>query len=122
MVAGNVLNEFFLRGPLAGAENEAVQVLKDWRSIFPPGCLLMNVDYCGYLGTETPTSSDKLRSLSSTLLVHDIAQVSSGQGVPPPSGAAWKEIYEAAGCELVDGVSFTRSRNSMRSFIHIVRM
>ena len=70
---------------------------------------LLIADYYGRLGNDdVGTDQD--------LLLHDYAQLISGQGVPPHDVSEWKAIYAEAGCRLVH---VTEDISSSR-FIHIV--
>lgn len=40
--------------------------------------------------------------------LQDIAQVVSGQGVPPSSDSAWAGVYRAANCKVVSQRSFRK--------------
>lgn len=106
---GSLLNAFF--APRDGGR--AVDVLTRIAVAFP-GRPLIVADYYGRLGHGVPSPSE------GRTLVHDLAQALSGQGVPAPDLAGWKELYAAAGEELIHaGSGHDRGVNW---FIHVVRL
>jgi len=94
-------------------EQRAVKWLRGLRRLFPDRPLLI-LDYYGRLGQ---TKSRKLAKERETLL-HDFAQLISGQGIPPASAAEWRSIYAEAGCRLVH---ISEDKLTTR-FIHILRL
>jgi SAM-dependent methyltransferase len=100
----NFTNEMFVRG-----ERQAVAWLRELRKIFP-GRPLLNCDYYGRLGRT------KSRKPQRETLLHDYAQLISGQGIPPATMAQWHSIYSQAGCRLVHVIDDT----STTRFIHII--
>jgi len=90
-------------------EREAVNWFRKLRKLFP-GRPLLNCDYYGRLGHT------KSRKLPRETLLHDYAQLISGQGIPPATRAQWRSIYSKAGCRLVHVIEDT----STTRFIHIV--
>jgi SAM-dependent methyltransferase len=82
LYGASFLNEFFARG-----ESGAIRALQRLRRLFP-GRRAWFVDYYG--GRSSPVN-----------MLQDVAQVVSGQGVPPKTRAAWSRIYRAAGCSVV---------------------
>lgn len=78
-----------------------------------PGRPAWFVDYYGRLGSRYAANGQALA------LLQDVAQVVSGQGVPPASFAAWKKIYRACGANLVEGNDFVGPEISW--FIHELR-
>jgi SAM-dependent methyltransferase len=98
-------NEFFRNGT-----SSAVTWLRRLRQILP-GRPLIVADYYGRLGYP------KRRADRLTLL-HDFAQVISGQGVPPPDVSGWHSVYAAAGCHLLHALE---DRVTTR-FLHIVKL
>lgn len=101
--ACNVVNEMFADGHAA-----VISWLRGLRRLFP-GRLLLLVDYYGRLG------KGKGKADRETLL-HDYAQLISGQGVPPARRKEWQSIYERAGCRLVHVIEDTATTR----FIHIL--
>lgn len=99
VLMGSVLDAFFGDGA-AGATS----VLSGVRQRFP-GSAFIVADYYGVLGRRDPPWADRT-------VIHDFAQIASGQGVPPETAADWFPIYEAAGCGLIhmletsDGTGF----------------
>lgn len=104
VVASQLVNEFFGDGTVA-----AVKWLTEVRSVFP-GRVMIVADYYGRLGSR--------RSSIPMTLIHDHAQLLSGQGIPPPRLQDWSGIYQQAGARLVsvfEDVKTTR-------FIHILAL
>jgi hypothetical protein len=71
----------------------AVAWLKQIRETLPGRSLLLS-DYYGRLGNG-------VESVDRETLLHDYAQLISGQGIPPGSLDEWHKIYRKAGCKLV---------------------
>jgi SAM-dependent methyltransferase len=105
ITACDFLNEHFADGD-AGARSWMRHVADLW-----PRRLLFVSDYYGRLGTRR-------RSAGRETLVHDYAQLVSGQGIPPPDCRGWQRIYGSAGCRLLHALE---DRATTR-FIHIVQM
>jgi SAM-dependent methyltransferase len=97
-------NEMFAHG-----EGQAINWFRELRKCFP-GRPLLNCDYYGRLGRT------KNRKLQRETLLHDYAQMISGQGIPPATVAQWRSIYSRAGCRLVHVIDDT----STTRFIHIL--
>jgi SAM-dependent methyltransferase len=85
--------------------------LRGARRLFP-GRLLVVADYYGRLGHRGRAPVHR------ETLLHDYAQLISGQGIPPASARAWRELYEAAGSRLLHVVE---DRATTR-FVHLVRL
>ena len=102
----NVANEMFANG-----ERQAIKWFRELHQLFP-GRPLLNCDYYGRLGHR------KNRKVRRETLLHDYAQLISGQGVPPPTIAAWRSLYSKAGCRLVHVIEDT----STTRFIHILSL
>jgi len=100
----NVANEMFAHG-----ERQAIKWFRELHKLFPDRPLL-NCDYYGRLGRS------KNRRAQRETLLHDYAQLISGQGVPPATLAEWRSIYAKAGCRLVHAIEDT----STTRFIHII--
>ena len=100
----NFTNEMFADG-----ERLAIKWFRELRRLFP-GQPLLNCDYYGRLGHT------KNRKLHRETLLHDYAQLISGQGVPPATMAEWRSIYSKAGGRLVHAIEDT----STTRFIHII--
>ncbi|SRR5713226_203958 len=105
VTACNVANEMFAEG-----HSRAIAWLRGLRQVLP-GRPLLIADYYGRLGQK------KERPSRETLL-HDYAQLISGQGVPPATRAEWRSIYSHAGCRLVH---IFEDKATTR-FIHILRL
>jgi hypothetical protein len=73
--------------------------------------VLLIGDYYGQLGHRRPPRSH-------TLAMHDFAQVISGQGIPPPDLASWKQIYRAARCSLVHVIQ----DHEASFFVHLLKL
>ena len=99
----NFVNEMFAHG-----ERQAIKWFRELRKLFPERPLL-NCDYYGRLGTKS-------RKLQRETLLHDYAQLISGQGIPPATLAEWRAIYSKSGCRLVHAIEDT----STTRFIHII--
>ncbi|WP_159109487.1 class I SAM-dependent methyltransferase [Bradyrhizobium sp. USDA 3458] len=107
--ARSVLNAFFGRG--SGA---AVAFLRELRSAFP-GRIAFFVDYYGELGH----ARDSRRGFRLAAL-QDVAQLASGQGIPPATRRQWHVLYRKAGCTLVSADD--RQQDEIRWFIHRVKL
>jgi SAM-dependent methyltransferase len=105
IVARDFVNEL-----CRGGGRAAVAWIRRMRRLFP-GRVLVVADYYGGLGGAGPPADRHI-------LLHDFAQLISGQGVPPPDMAGWQALYEAAGCRLAHVVE---DDNSAR-FIHFVSL
>jgi SAM-dependent methyltransferase len=104
----HVANEMFRDGP-----ERAVKWLKELRRAFPGRPLLIS-DYYGRLGQQRRRRLEKERET----LLHDFAQLISGQGIPPADARQWRSIYAQAGCQLVHIIEDEPTTR----FIHIVRL
>jgi SAM-dependent methyltransferase len=102
----NFSNELFAEG-----ERQAIDWFRELHELFP-GRPLLNCDYYGRLGRT------RNRKQQRETLLHDYAQLISGQGIPPATLAQWRSIYRRAGCHLVHAIEDT----STTRFIHIVRL
>lgn len=105
VVAVQFVNELFGQGEQAATD--WLRMLRDCL----PGRLLIVSDYYGRLGSTLPEA----RRLT---LVHDHAQLLSGQGVPPPTRARWIRIYRRAGVRLIHAVEDVSSTR----YIHILSL
>ena len=101
----HVANEMFGDG-----DRRFVTWLREARRLFPSRVLLVS-DYYGRLGHE------RLPVHRETLL-HDFAQLISGQGIPPANAKQWRALYRAAGCRLLHVIE---DRETTR-FVHLVRL
>ncbi|MFN7779962.1 MAG: SAM-dependent methyltransferase [Betaproteobacteria bacterium] len=105
VVASQFVNEMFGAGTTA-----VVDWLRRLRRVLP-GRLLVLADYCGRLGSPLPAAGR-------LTLVHDHAQLLSGQGVPPARRRDWAALYQAAGGRLVLAMEDTHSTR----FVHVVTL
>lgn len=104
--AVSLVNELFGDGG-----RPAVEWLGRLRAALP-GRLLVVADYYGRLGRGPGTASRKV-------LLHDVVQVLSGQGVPPPDLDGWRRLYEDSGCRLLDSLA---GEGDVPWLIHLVRL
>jgi SAM-dependent methyltransferase len=105
VVASQFVNEMFGAGPSA-----AIAWLRSMRRVLP-GRLLLVADYYGRLGSSLAVD-ERLT------LLHDHAQLVSGQGVPPARRRDWAALYARAGGRLVHSLE---DRLTTR-FIHVVAL
>jgi SAM-dependent methyltransferase len=101
--ACQVANEMFRTGGSA-----AVAWLRTIRRVLPGRPVLVN-DYYGRLGTPS-------RGADRQTLLHDYAQVISGQGTPPPTLRGWQAIYRRAGYRLAQVIE----DRATTQFIHVI--
>jgi SAM-dependent methyltransferase len=105
----SIMNEFFANGT-----EEAIKFLKYLKNLFPDRLFII-IDYYGQLLKREENSLD----ITHTIL-QDIAQVVSGQGVPPSNLGEWLEIYLSAECKVVH--VYEQQNLSMKTFIHVVKL
>lgn len=110
VVANNFMNELFGGGRQKPFES-LLRVLK--RKF--PGRYLVIMDYYGVFGT-----AKKDDPLLQHNYVHDVIQLFSGQGVPPPDYKSWNRYYKKTGCRLLHVYEGTDTGISW--FIHVVAM
>ena len=72
-------------------------------------------DYYGRLGKVRQRSAEFKRTL-----IHDVAQIVSGQGVPPSCLEGWREIYSRTSCTLVK--AFEGRSEGLTWFIHVIQL
>jgi SAM-dependent methyltransferase len=77
-----------------------------------PGRLLVVSDYYSHLGVVG-------RGSARTLL-HDVVQIVSGQGLPPPTCEGWDSAYRAGGATLLQALE--ASGDGIDRFVHLVRL
>jgi hypothetical protein len=107
--ASSLLNEFF-----RGGSARAVALVRHFKKLFP-GKLLFVVDYYGTLLQPEPISSDRCHAL-----LQDVAQVVSGQGVPPSDLEGWATVYNAADCRILH--AYHGRGEGIDWFVHVVRL
>lgn len=108
LFASSIFNGFF-----GWSERSIESVLIQLAALFP-GRILLLADYYGRLGWNVGAPSSGLG------WIHDLAQLVSGQGVPPPDLSMWRAIYERSGSRFVQ--SLERSVDGVSTFIHIVQL
>jgi SAM-dependent methyltransferase len=109
--ASSLLNEFFAEG-----SSEAIRFLAQLKARFPGrDCWL--VDYYGQLG-HAPRST--VSAAVTHGMLHDLIQVLSGQGVPPPDLKSWRAIYRRSGVRLVEAHEF--KEHGLTWFVHRIRL
>ena len=105
VVASHVANEMFRDG-----QTTAVAWLRQIHRAFP-GRLLLIADYYGRLGqTKAP--------LHRETLLHDYAQLISGQGIPPSDASLWGKVYSRSNCRLLHIIE----DKATSRFIHILKL
>jgi SAM-dependent methyltransferase len=107
IAACNVANDMFQNG-----QQPCIKWLQQLRKVFP-GCPLLIVDYYGRLGKKS-----RPRAADHKTLLHDYAQLISGQGIPPATAKEWRAIYSQAGCRLIHIIE----DNTTTRFIHLLRL
>jgi SAM-dependent methyltransferase len=103
--ACQVANEMFGSG-----SSQLMVWLRKLRRVLPKRPMLLS-DYYGCLGGKNAASHRET-------VLHDYAQLISGQGVPPATRAGWTELYARAGCRIVHIVEDT----STTRFLHILML
>jgi SAM-dependent methyltransferase len=110
LVASNVANAFF--GDPDGAEIDTVfAVLKN---AFPSRFMLLG-DYFGSLGQPQDDADVRTRGL-----FHDVAQLMSGQGIPPGDLEGWAEVLERNDCTLIK--AFSGEGGDIKRFILLLQL
>ncbi|UUU37475.1 class I SAM-dependent methyltransferase [Streptomyces sp. NBC_00162] len=105
----SIMNEFF-----AGDGSSAIGVLAGLKARFP-GRLLFLEDYYGRLTHDSPADGSHGHTLA-----QDLAQVLSGQGVPPLDLPGWAGVYQEADCTLVK--AYEGDNDGVAWFIHVVAL
>jgi SAM-dependent methyltransferase len=103
VTACQVANEMFRAGT-----GRVVAWLRGIRKMLPGRPLLIS-DYYGRLGTDT-------KGQRRQTLLHDFAQLISGQGIPPTRLSDWRAIYADAGCRLAHVIE----DKATTRFIHVL--
>lgn len=93
------------------ANGAAGKWLGEIKRAFPERTLVV-ADYYGRLGSGVPAKGG-------FVLLHDLVQALSGQGVPPPDREGWERIYTEAGCRLQHAFE---GEDATPWFIHLVRL
>jgi SAM-dependent methyltransferase len=103
----------FLNSLFRNGTGEAVAVLRELGKHLP-GRTAWFIDYYGELGrSQHPLEECRLA------LLQDVAQIASGQGVPPTDAKDWMRIYDDAECMFSDAVQIQNP--GIRTFIHQVQ-
>ena len=105
----SLLNALFAQG-----HARAVSFLKELRAVLP-GRTALFVDYYGEL--NRPVSGAGGFRLAE---LQDLAQLASGQGVPPPDRRTWNAVFRQAGCRLISVLDVRT--DDVRWFIRQVRL
>lgn len=106
-VGSSMLNSFWaFPGSMAEFLRELARLL--------PGRILLVFDYYSHLARGAGPGAEP------RTLIHDVAQLVSGQGLPPPSAEGWLTAYEEAGAELLH--RFDARADGIDRFVHIVRL
>ncbi len=108
LTACSVLNEF-----CTGKKERMVEWLRHAKQVFPRRVLVV-ADYYGELGGNRSSAGYQNAKL------HDVIQVVSGQGVPPPDLSGWTCVYNAAGCTLMHVADI--ECHLFRRFLHFVSL
>jgi SAM-dependent methyltransferase len=110
VVAASVANAFF--GP---AQNAGIdRWFSALRAAFPDRILLLS-DYYGELRGPGTASEARPRAL-----LHDVAQLISGQGIPPRDLDTWRGILDRNGCTLIQ--AFEGEGGGLRRFILLLQL
>ncbi len=88
--------------------------LRALQALFPNRIVFV-CDYYGRLGA-VPDAPERF----GRTLLHDVAQVVSGQGVPPADAEAWRAIYARTDCTLI--AVYEDENDGIRRFLHIVQL
>jgi len=107
VIASSLLNEYW------SEEGELAHFLTRLGTLLP-GRILLVSDYYSRLGLHN-TGERPARTL-----LHDLAQLASGQGLPPPDAERWTAAYREAGAELLQSIE--ASGDGIERFIHIVKL
>jgi SAM-dependent methyltransferase len=105
----SILNEFFADDGAC-----ATKILRQLRRWFPRRLFFVE-DYYGCLTRDAQSVEGRNHTL-----LQDLAQVLSGQGVPPADLAGWQGVYESAGCSLVK--AYEGENDGIAWFIHVVQL
>jgi SAM-dependent methyltransferase len=109
LTASSVFNAYFQ--PPSG--DRAVSLLLALKAAFPNRFLLIS-DYYGRLGHAHSMAAGR------RTMLHDLAQLVSGQGVPPPDLAGWSRVYDQTKCNLLGTVE--RWDSEIHWFLHLIQL
>lgn len=110
VVANNFMNELFG----AGKNKPFEGLLKVLKQKFP-GRYLVIMDYYGVFGTKRKNDPRLQHNY-----IHDVMQLFSGQGVPPPDYKSWNQYYKKAGYRLLQ--VYEGEMTGISWFIHVLAM
>jgi SAM-dependent methyltransferase len=96
------------------SEMAATRLVSDIQRLFP-GRLLFVSDYYGRL-----TKVQDLQGDNRLAILQDVAQVISGQTIPPADAEGWNLIYVAAGSSLIHVTE--GDSGGLRWFFHVVQL
>jgi SAM-dependent methyltransferase len=110
IVAVSVANAYFGER----SHRSITMFFESLRSLFPNRIMII-CDYFGRLGSSITDPQEWQRTL-----IHDLAQVVSGQGVPPKDIQEWTNIYREASCDLIQ--SYEGRTAGIAWFIHVIQL
>lgn len=110
VIGANVLNAFCFEPD----HIDLVAAIASIRRRYPRRLLVIH-DYYPAL-----TSLKGLNSSHKSTLLQDVAQMISGQGLPPASKSDWEIIYQSASCQLIH--EFDIRTPCLNTFIHLVQL
>jgi|GEM_PF-977993 len=105
-----LLNELFRNASSEGA----AKYLRQLGALFP-GRIMFVVDYYGVL-TRLSEYDPKYQHTA----VHDLIQLVTAQGVPPPDLEGWAAVYDEGGCDLEH--AYEGDSQGIRWFVHVIRL
>ena len=109
--AASLLNEFFADGTGEAAVRFLARLRRRYKQ---SDCWF--VDYYGELGYGRGETGQQVTQA----ILHDLIQLLSGQGIPPPDLRSWLSIYRRAGVRLVEAHNF--HEHGLNWFVHRVRL
>jgi hypothetical protein len=110
----DVIHTASLFNALVRPKKRAVRVLRALRRAYS-GRILVNVDYLGVLTHQRGAARAQRGAV-----LQDLAQVLSGQGIPPGAHEDWAHLYREADCDLTDVIEVRTQ--GLRWFIHTVQL
>ena len=105
-----LMNELFRNG----SSDAAAAYLRSLNPLFP-GRILYVVDYYGAL-TRLREFDPKYRHTA----LHDLIQLVTAQGVPPPDLEGWNAVYDEGECAIEH--AYEGDSKGIRWFVHVVRL
>lgn len=107
VIASSLLNAYW------GAPGSATAFVRELGRLLP-GRVLIVSDYYSHLARGTEPGAE------ARTLIHDVAQLLSGQGLPPPSFEGWDLVYAQAEVELLH--RFEASGDGIDRFIDLLKL